>query len=48
MSFDLREIIHCYPCQQLFLLSEYINPQVPKILKTSGSEIGSADNRIKQ
>jgi len=48
MSFDLREIIHRYHGQQFFLLSEYIDPQMPRILKTSGSEIGSADNGIKR
>jgi hypothetical protein len=48
MSFDLREIIHRHHGQQLFLLSEYTNPQMPRILKTSGSEIGSTDNGIKQ
>jgi hypothetical protein len=48
MSFDLREIIHRYHGQQLFLLSKYINPHIPKILKISGYEIGSADNRINQ
>ena len=36
MSFDLREIIHRYQGQQLSLLSEYINPQMAKVLKTIG------------
>jgi hypothetical protein len=39
--------IHPYQGLQLFLLSRYINPQMARILKASGSEIGS-DNRIKQ
>ena len=36
MSFDLREMIDRHQGQQLSLLSEYINPQMAKPLKTIG------------
>jgi acetylornithine/succinyldiaminopimelate/putrescine aminotransferase len=36
MSFDLRELVKRHQGQQLFLLSEYINPQMAKVLKTIG------------
>src|SRR5512139_3254999 len=36
MPFDLREIMHRYQGKQLSLLSEYINPQMAKVLKTLG------------
>ncbi len=36
MSFDLREIMHRSQGRQLSLLSEYINPQMAKVLKTLG------------
>jgi len=48
MSFHLLKGIHPYHGLQRFLLSGYINPQMERILKTSGSEVGLADNRIKQ
>ena len=36
MAFDLNEIIRLHQGQQLSLLSEYINPQMAKVLKTLG------------
>ena len=36
MPFDLREMIDRHQGQQLSLLSEYINPQMAKVLKTIG------------
>ena len=36
MSFDLHEIVRHYQGQQTSLLSEYINPQMAKVLKTLG------------
>jgi ornithine--oxo-acid transaminase len=36
MPFNLREVIDRYQGQQLSLLSEYINPQMAKVLKTLG------------
>ncbi|HXX54174.1 MAG TPA: aspartate aminotransferase family protein, partial [Thermodesulfovibrionales bacterium] len=36
MSFDLRKLIDRHQGQQLSLLSEYINPQMAKVLKTLG------------
>jgi len=36
MPFDLREIMHRSQGKQLSLLSEYINPQMAKVLKTLG------------
>ncbi|RPI09585.1 MAG: aspartate aminotransferase family protein, partial [Zetaproteobacteria bacterium] len=36
MSFDLREIVKRHQGEQASLLSEYINPQMAKVLKTIG------------
>jgi ornithine--oxo-acid transaminase len=36
MAFDLNEIVRLHQGQQLSLLSEYINPQMAKVLKTLG------------
>jgi ornithine--oxo-acid transaminase len=36
MAFDLKEIVRLHQGQQLSLLSEYINPQMAKVLKTLG------------
>ncbi|HXX57052.1 MAG TPA: aspartate aminotransferase family protein [Thermodesulfovibrionales bacterium] len=36
MSFDLRKIIDLHQGRQLSLLSEYMNPQMAKVLKTLG------------
>ena len=36
MPFQLKEIIDRYQGQQLSLLSEYINPQMARVLKTLG------------
>jgi hypothetical protein len=48
MSFYLLKGIHPSHGFQRFLLSGYIHPQMARILKTSGSEVGLADNGIKQ
>ena len=36
MSFDLRQMIQCHQGEQFSLLSEYINPQMAKVLKILG------------
>jgi len=36
MSLDLRKIIERHQGEQLSLLSQYINPQMAKVLKTIG------------
>jgi acetylornithine/succinyldiaminopimelate/putrescine aminotransferase len=36
MAFDLNEMVRLHQGQQLSLLSEYINPQMAKVLKTLG------------
>jgi len=48
MSLHLLIRIHPHHGHQHFLPSGYINPQRARILRTSGSEIGSADSRVKQ
>jgi hypothetical protein len=48
MFFHLLKGIPPYPGLLLFLPSGTVIPQIARILKTTGSEIGSADNSIKQ